>query len=83
MFTNLPQQCTIKIFTASGMLIRELHAPEECLTSYSGMGQSSNGVLHWDMLTTEGLEIAAGMYLYHVKDDISGEDVMGKFGVIK
>ncbi len=83
MFTNLPRQCTIKIFTVSGVLIRELHAPEDCLTSYSGMGQSNNGLLHWNMLTTEGLEIAAGMYLYHVKDDVSGKEKMGKFGVIK
>jgi len=31
----------------------------------------------------EGLEIAAGMYLYHIKDEESGEERMGKFGVIK
>ena len=83
MFTNLPQFCTIKIITVSGVLVRELHAPEDCLTTFSGMGQSNNGVLHWDMLTEEGLEIAAGMYIYHVKDDDSGEEKLGKFGVIK
>ena len=83
MFTNIPRCCTIKIMTVNGVLIRELNAPEDALTTYSGMGQSNNGVLHWDMLTEEGLEIAAGMYLYYIKDDNSGEEKLGKFGVIK
>jgi len=83
MFTNLPKNCTIKILTVSGVMIRELHAPEDALTTFSGMGQSNNGVLHWDMLTKEGLEIAAGMYIYHVRDDDTGEEKLGKFGVIK
>jgi hypothetical protein len=83
LFTNLPEKCTIKIFTISGILVRELHAPENALTNYGGFGSSSSGVLHWDMLNKEGLEIAAGMYFYHVKDDISGEEKTGKFGVLK
>ena len=83
LFTNLPEKCTIKIFTISGILVRELHQPEDGLTNYGGLGSSSAGVLHWDMLTKEGLEIAAGMYFYHVKNDISGEEITGKFGVLK
>ena len=83
LFTNLPAQSTIKIFTISGMLVRELHAPEDGLTSYNGLGDSNTGVLHWDMISWEGLEIAAGMYFYHVKDDMTGEEKTGKFAVIK
>jgi hypothetical protein len=83
LFTNLPEKCTIKIFTISGILVRELHAPEDALTNFGGYGSSSDGVLHWDMLSKEGLEIAAGMYFYYVKDDISGEEKTGKFGVLK
>ncbi|MBN1996884.1 hypothetical protein JW935_04970 [candidate division KSB1 bacterium] len=83
MFTHLPEKCTIKIFTTSGILIRELHAPEDALTSYNSLGKSNNGVLHWDMLTSEGLEIAAGMYFYHVKDDKTGKEKTGKFAVLK
>jgi hypothetical protein len=40
-------------------------------------------MLHWNMLTWEGLEIAAGMYFYHVQDDVTGEEKTGKFAVIK
>ncbi|MDZ7317288.1 MAG: hypothetical protein ONB24_14335, partial [candidate division KSB1 bacterium] len=83
LFTNLPERCTIKIFTVSGVLVRELHAPDDAVTSYNGWGQANNGMLHWDMLTSEGLEIAAGMYFYHVKDDQTGEEITGKFAVIK
>ena len=30
--------------------------------------EPENGIIHWDMLTRENLEIAAGMYIYHVED---------------
>jgi hypothetical protein len=42
-----------------------------------------NGIVHWDLLTREGLEIAAGMYLYHVKSKVTGDEKLGKFAVIK
>jgi hypothetical protein len=83
LFTNLPERCSIKIITVSGVLIRELVAPDDALTSFSGFGDTNTGLLHWDMLTKEGLEIAAGMYFYHVKDDNTGEEISGKFAVIK
>jgi len=83
LFTNLPERCTIKIFTVSGVLVRELVAPDDAVTSYGGYGDTNNGLLHWDMLTKEGLEIAAGMYFYHVKDESTGEEISGKFAVIK
>ena len=83
LFTNLPERCTIKIFTVSGNLIRELVAPDDAVTGYSGFGDTNTGLLHWDMLTKEGLEIAAGMYFYHVEDEGTGEEISGKFAVIK
>jgi len=72
MFTNVPAQATLKIFTISGVLIREIkidNSPER-------------GIVHWDMLTREGLEIAAGMYLYHIEAE-TGDQKIGKFAVIK
>jgi len=35
------------------------------------------------MLTKEGLEIAAGIYVYYVKSNVTGEEKLGKFAVIK
>lgn len=83
MFTNLPAKCTVKIYTVSGVLVRKLNLPADGLTGYGGFGDSASGILHWDLLSSEGLEVAAGMYIYHVKDDRTGEEKIGKFGIIK
>jgi hypothetical protein len=83
MFTHIPTECTIKIFTVSGVLVETLHAPEDGLVDFNGMGDYSTGAIHWDLLSSEGLEVAAGMYIYHIKDKLTGKEKVGKFGIIK
>ncbi len=73
MFTHIPARCTIKIFTSSGVFVDEIPV----------YNPPDNGMVHWDMLTKEGLEIAAGIYIYHVKSNMTGEKKLGKFAVIK
>ncbi len=73
MFTHIPAECTIYIFTVSGVLIDKLEVNNE----------PENGIVHWDMLTREDLEIAAGMYIYHIESNITGDSKVGKFAVIK
>lgn len=73
LFTHLPAQCTIRIFTVSGVLVDKIEVNNS----------SDNGITHWDMLTKEGLEIAAGMYIYHVRAKATGDEKVGKFAVIK
>ena len=73
MFTHLPAQCTIKIYTSSGILVNEL----------SVHNSADNGIAHWDLLTKEGLEIAAGIYIYYVKSTATGDEKLGKFAVVK
>ncbi len=81
MFTHVPSRCTVKIFTMSGVLVDEITydsaAPSE------GFVTTNGGCIHWDMKNKDGLEIAAGVYLFHVKDAATGEEKMGKFAVIK
>ena len=63
-------------FTVSGVLVDRIHVNNSI----------DNGQVEWNLLTNEGLEIAAGMYIYHVKSDmpgLEGQVKMGKFGVIK
>ena len=75
MFTHLPARCKIKIYTISGVLVDEIDV----------FNATSDGIAYWDLLTNEGLEVAAGMYIYHVEsftEDSKGYKV-GKFGVIK
>jgi len=73
MFTNVPAECEIKIFTMSGYLVDVI----EVNNSFN------NGIVHWDLLTNEGLEIAAGVYIYHIKSYKTGKEKLDKFAVIK
>ena len=73
MFTHIPANCSIKIFTVSGIFVDEIIVSNE----------PDNGIIHWDMLTRENLEIAAGMYIYHIESEITGDSKLGKFAVIK
>ena len=41
------------------------------------------GLVHWDLLSREGLEIAAGVSFYHIMSSATGKEKMGKFAVIK
>lgn len=71
-FINLPQQCTIRIFTIRGELVQTLH--------HDGVG--SDGATWWDLKTRNDQDIAYGMYLYHVEAPGIGE-VTGKFAIVK
>ena len=73
LFTNIPAQSVISIYTVSGVFVDEINVNN----------RPERGSIHWDMLTREGLEIAAGMYIYHVKSSVTGDEKLGKFAVIK
>ena len=75
-FTGMPSPATLRIFTVSGVLIREIDITDSDLTSAYG------GSYVWNMLTKDNLEISYGIYLYHVEAKGVGEKV-GKFAVIK
>ena len=71
-FINLPNECTIKIFTLSGYLVTTLYHNDVY----------ENGTESWNLLSKDNLEIAYGVYLYHVDAPGYGEHT-GKFAVIK
>ena len=71
-FINLPAQCTIRIYSADGTLIRKLEHSSAI----------TRGEENWDMLTVDNMDIAYGLYVYHVDAPGIGEYV-GKFLVIK
>lgn len=71
-FTNLPQRCTIRIYTVSGELVNTIRHDSNIL----------DGTADWDMLTRDNLQIAYGVYVYHIDAGELGETV-GKFAVIK
>ena len=73
-FTNLPEQCTIRIFTLTGeeVSIIEHNNPE-------------SGNAWWDMRSINNQEISPGLYIYHVQSagNSSGDPFIGKFAVIR
>jgi hypothetical protein len=73
LFTHIPADCEIRIFTSSGIMVDRIDVTNE----------PPDGAVHWDVLSREGLEIAAGMYVYHVKSNKTGDEKVGKFAVIK
>lgn len=71
-FINLPQKCTIRIFNVRGELIQMLEHNTN----------TNDGDLDWDLRTKDGLDLAYGVYVFHVSAPGIGEKI-GKFAVIK
>ncbi len=69
-FRNLPQKCTIRIYTITGELVDKIEKDD-----FTSMAS-------WDLLSSEGMRIAYGVYIYHVDIPGVGEKI-GKFAVIK
>lgn len=69
--TNLPQKCTVSIYSVNGTLIRQFKK-DEPRTS-----------LDWDLKNHTGIPIAGGVYLIHVKVDGVGEKVVKFFGALR
>jgi hypothetical protein len=68
-FTNLSAQCTIKIFTLTGDLVKTIPVT-------SGTGQAT-----WDVKNDGGENVASGLYLYAIAN--SNEVKRGKLAVIR
>ncbi len=71
-FSNLPSECTIKIYTIAGDLVREIHHSD----TGGLIGQDK-----WDVKTTHGESAASGVYLWRVDSSVDGKN--GKLMVIR
>ncbi|MFN3393091.1 MAG: hypothetical protein ACK424_00875, partial [Candidatus Thermochlorobacter sp.] len=91
-FKNVPLRSTIRIYTIRGELIRTLYADNpDGNTSFGKRERENEGVgtfsyptsqVEWDLKTAENLDIAFGVYLYHIDAPGIGTKT-GKFAVIK
>ncbi|MGA7306878.1 MAG: hypothetical protein WBW88_18540 [Rhodothermales bacterium] len=70
-FRAIPVDATIRIYNLRGELVRELHQD----------GQLT-GIVPWDLRSKDNLEVAPGLYIFHVDAGELGEHV-GKFAIIK
>ena len=69
--TNLPETCTISIFTTNGTLIRQLRK------------DNSLTYVEWDLKNTFNVPIASGVYIIHVDAGALGEKVVKWFGALR
>ncbi len=71
-FIHLPNQCTIRIYTMSGHLVKELYHNSTI----------DNGQEPWNLVSRDGMDIAFGVYVYQVDAPGIGSYI-DKFAVIK
>jgi len=71
-FIHLPKDCTIRIYTLTGELVKviEHHSPYY------------DGTESWNLLSEDNMDIAAGIYIYHVDAPGIGEKI-GRLAIIK
>jgi hypothetical protein len=71
-FKHLPASCTVRIYTITGALVKTLYKNST----------PSDGSLAWDLVSDDGMDIAYGLYIYHVDAPGIGAFI-GKFAVVK
>jgi hypothetical protein len=91
-FANLPANCTIKVFTLAGDLVKTLNhnaatydgSNVERLSTGFGISRRAlpGGEHAWDLISEDEQAIATGLYLFTVEDN-HGNTQVGKFLVIK
>lgn len=70
-FTNLPQICTISIYSVNGTLIRRFEK------------DNSLSYVDWDLKNTYGISIAGGVYVIHIDVPGVGERIIKWFGALR
>jgi hypothetical protein len=70
-FAGVPARCTIRIFTLAGELVDTIRRDSPV----------DDGKAFWDLRTKDNMNIAFGLYLFHVEWDTGS--YVGKFAVIK
>ena len=70
-FRAIPASATIRIFSIRGELVQTLY--------HDGF---TTGMVAWDLRTKDNLEVAPGLYIFHVDAQEAGSHT-GKFAIIK
>ena len=71
-FIHLPQKCTIRIYAVDGSLVQTLEHNSPMV----------DGSEKWDLMTKDSMDLAYGIYIYHVDAPGIGEHV-GRILIIK
>ncbi len=68
-FTNLPNECTIRVYNLAGDLVKTIDHNQ------------TGGDAVWDLLSVNSQLVASGVYLYHVESPYG--EFLGRFAVVK
>jgi hypothetical protein len=71
-FYNLPSHAKITILDVSGQIVKEI--PFES-------NDPNNGSAFWDLFSKDGIEVASGLYIYHVAYE--GGQHVGYFSILR
>ena len=71
-FIHLPRQCTIRIYTISGNHVQTLQHESS----------ADDGQEAWNLVSKDGMDIAYGVYVFHVDAPNVGTKI-GRFAVLK
>ena len=69
-FVNLPEECTIRIFTLRGDLVKIIEHHD-----------SESGAASWNQISEYGQYIKSGLYFYHIETP-DGLETRGKFAIV-
>ena len=69
--TNLPENCTINIYTVEGSLVKTLKK------------DNTSTWLEWKLTNNYGVPIASGVYIIHINAPGIGEKVIKWFGTLR
>jgi hypothetical protein len=67
-FGGLPPQCTVRLYSLDGVIVRE-------------MEHNDTGGVTWDGMNSQGVRVAAGIYLYVV--ETATERQVGKMAIVR
>ena len=90
-FTNLPERCTIRVYTPAGEIVDEFEHDAATSTgdtrwydTFAGGTRVSAGGEHpWDLLSQANLNLSTGLYLFSVRNRDTGEVQTGRFVIVK
>ncbi len=93
--TNLPNTCTVSIYSLDGKIIRVLNraigvnpATNQLVETTSGVTANTGQTLvenslTWDLTNQAGIMVASGVYLFHIDAPGIGQKTIKWFGVIR
>ena len=83
--TNLPNKCTVSIYSMDGVLIRRFNREVNVDVSRGAEISETNydTSIDWDLRNHKNVPVASGLYIIHIEAPGIGEKVVKWFGVMR